>query len=195
MKWIVPYDQKYNNSLFFSNEEQAPGPRPLYQDLACPKCMKVREAIALERGIDPSFKVRLSGDICSTDDGVYVFSQRTREFFENNKISGLRYVPIPNETRYILAFPTVTVRMPRTFGALRYENPCLECGRWQWIGFGTKPMMLTPPQDDMVVFAPDICFENGLAGHVPLLCSDSVAQLLLDARRRKVLQKFALQDM
>jgi hypothetical protein len=196
MKWIIPDDQRHNNGLFFAIGGDGPRrPWPLYQDLACPKCMKIREDVALARGIDPGFTVQLSGDICLTDDGVHVFSTRTREFFASNGITGLNFVSIPNEPRYVLALPTVFVPVPRTYGMLRYEKACPECGRWRWIGVGSEPMMLPVPEDELVVFSPDVWCEDGFARIATLLCSEKVGQLLLDGKRRRRLQRFEVQDL
>ena len=98
--WIARCDQKHNNGFFYNLTDDGPRrPWALYQDLACPKCLKMPEDVAIARGIDPSFRVRLTGDIAGTDDGVYLFSRRAQEFFEAHEIAGIQFGPIPNEDR------------------------------------------------------------------------------------------------
>lgn len=75
------------------------------------------------------------------------------------------------------------------------EKACPECGRWRWVGFGPDRIVLPMPEDEMVLFSPDVWLENGFARTATLLCSDKVGQLLLDAKRRKALQKFFVQEL
>ncbi|MCE9530328.1 MAG: hypothetical protein K8T89_04220 [Planctomycetes bacterium] len=81
------------------------------------------EDAAIARGVDPSFKLRLSGDIACTNDGVYLFSLRAQDFFQSQGFTGVDFVSIPNESRYVFAFPKIFANLEHPSEMLRYDGP------------------------------------------------------------------------
>jgi hypothetical protein len=194
--WIGPYEQKYNNGFFYNLADDGPRrPWPLYQDLACPKCMKMPEDAAIARGVDPSFKVRLSGDIACTHDGVYLFSLRAQEFFQAQEFVGIEFVSIPNERRYVFAFPKVFANLQRPDEMLRHDRRCPSCQRWRWVGFGPERMSFDPLPDAKTVFQPSTWLESGFARTTTLICGEEVKSILVAAKRAKLLQKFFVNEL
>jgi hypothetical protein len=153
------------------------------------------EDIAIARGVDPSFKIRLSGDIACTDDGVYLFSMRAQEFFQSQRFVGLEFVPIPNEHRYVFAFPKVFADLERPLEMLRYDSACPVCKRSRWVGFGPERMAFRHLPSATTVFQPSIWLEDAFARATTLICGDEIRSALVAAKRAKHLQKFFVHEL
>lgn len=153
------------------------------------------EDAAIARGIDPLFKLRLSGDIACTDDGLYLFSRRAQEFFHSKELDGLEFVTIPKEDRYVLAFPRVFAKLEQPQEMLRYDSACPICGRCRWVGIGYERMSFSSLPDVRTVFNPDVWLEDAFARTTTLICTEEVAGVFRAAKRAKQLQKFFIHEL
>ncbi len=105
--------------------------RPEYKDLVCPKCGKVPERKALERGISQEVVFSTTRDIFGSWETLDIVSIRTKNVLESIPNVDISYYPIPNKPDYFVALPNILL-LPQKGHPRFYVHPeCPVCGRFR----------------------------------------------------------------
>lgn len=139
--------------------------------------------------VDVPVSLRL--DISMTYDGVTIVSAKFVQVVEDNKLRGLRFHPVGNGFRVLLAsrrvvFDSVSRRT-------RFENQCRACGHFEAVA-GATPAFLCPPVDvarDEFVWT-DVEFGSNDEKRPLLICGDIAGTAL---QRAKLMGLDALKDV
>jgi hypothetical protein len=129
--WTVSTnDVKKNDSIFrYSDADNRIVIRHEYSDLQCPKCRKIDELKALERGI--TFDLRFPDrDLFSSLDFQYVIGNRLRALLEAHAPDDISYYPIPNRPDLTVAMPHHRINVDFSVQDFQVLPKCSKCTRY-----------------------------------------------------------------
>jgi len=181
---IDPKDHRYDNYVFFeSDDDIGLVVRTQYSHLRCPVCKRMDTAKALELPCPAGVRIRGRHDLQQTHDGVYYCNSRTRQVLDDNGVSGIRYVQIPDQSDYYLIVPTWKCPIDRSQPGFEFVPPqCSKCGRFTEVYRFSRLTAMTLPEDPLVVFTPEISRESGSFTIITLLISEQVMKILKAGR-------------
>src|SRR5262245_48511409 len=103
---LYPHDVSFDLSVF--RIEDATGRlvvREQYANLVCPRCKKLDERRALERGIAGDTTFRTKRNLFGAWDGVYIVSDRLRSLLDDFPESAIDYYAFPKVRGFHVAMP------------------------------------------------------------------------------------------
>jgi hypothetical protein len=180
---LIPDDSPVNNWLFWYEDDAGyVRPRQLYADLVCGACGKLDEIAAFARGIGPEVSIRSRRDFIELSDGMIAATKKVKDVFEQNHISGLRFVELPGGSTWAL-WPDTFVSVDMALAGFQFVEPkCGVCGRYQEVCVGPLSQGLRIPDNPLVVFASEVWNEDTRGRVLWLFAQEPVAKLLKKAR-------------
>lgn len=178
--WLSTKDQYYNNYIFWKDTTKREI-RATYEHLVCNKCHKLDEEKALKLGIESDVKIRSRDDCVATSDGMICVTERFREVLKEHGVTGLSYIPLPDGKYYIVQ-PERWLHIDVDKAGFKYMGkPCPICGRYRSINHHPSRDSYATPDEDDVIFAPDVYLEDIIARQLWLLVSAKVKKNMKDA--------------
>jgi hypothetical protein len=119
-------------------------------------------------------------DISATYDGQTIVSQIFKEFCEQNKFKGVKFVAFENDPNHFHLTVTPEVKFDAIRSKTRFENLCSQCGNYESI-VGAKPAYLLaaqPLRDGF--YRTDLIFASGNEKH-PLILVGQETKAKLEA--------------
>lgn len=158
--------------------------RPSYEALQCSVCWKINEEQAFQLPIEEDVKMSSRRNFIGTEDNQICIDRKTMHLLIDADVTGLRYVSMPADERFVLVLPTVLVPTDRETAGFIYEEPkCPNCGRYDGVHIQPQLASLTLPGDPNLIFSSDVWLENRLGRKTLPIASERVVALL---RKNKV---------
>ena len=125
-----------------------------------PKCLKLDETAAIERGIVP-FEFKTSYDYNASSDGFLCISVRAKKAIEMGGFDGFEYhkVKTLDGRNIYLAVCNVFVSMKKS--QFRFDSKCPSCKRWRWTGGLSRVSAIDFPKNPRTIFMADLPLESG----------------------------------
>lgn len=179
---LCPHSSRAVNWILFRDQmpEDIIEVRPLYADMACPRCRKLDERAAIRRGIEPQVRIKASKDFTITDDNFNCLSRRAQDVLETAGVKGLGCIKMPGDKKYSIIMPECVVKVDRECWSkcFEYGKPCEECGRPSEMTGLPSLECFTPPEDPWMVFTTDLVQDSGYAASQAVYVSEVVRDVI-----------------
>ena len=179
--WLAAKDQRRNNFVFFQ-EATASLPvavRGSYADLQCPKCKKIDEIAALQRGIEDGVHFVARQDFVQCCFGQIAASLRLRTILREHDIRGVDFVDIPSNPNYAIVVPSTIAETDLGSCGMEFHRRCTTCGRFRETCFLPPISSMTTPNNDLVIFSTSVRIESTRGAVQWFLVSNTVKMILL----------------
>jgi len=138
MAFYIAYTKEYRRSEWLLKRENPSGVmqyRERYADLVCPKCRKLDEITAFQRGVEDDVRIHTRRDVLETLDGWLLLSAKGRTALETIPGSLLDFHALPGDSHYVVALPRQRFPWWERPG-FRAGRPCSECGIYREVKWG-----------------------------------------------------------
>jgi len=182
--WLMPKDQRHNNWVLYSEDvgrTPAVRLRDRYADLACTRCHKLDEDLALDRGIAEDVRIRSRSDFVVTSEGFVAVSARLQDVLEQRSVSAVRFLALP-DVRYRLMRPVRRVAVDRDTCGVDFLRPCPDCGRFRETCALPVRDSLRLSTEELLIAAPDCPLENVRGRREFFLASEAVVSVMKHAK-------------
>lgn len=124
-------------------------------------------------------------DISCTYDGIDVVSHRFKEVCEKNRLTGVIFLPLPQDPAFFRIDSTCIVKFNPKPAETRFENLCPVCGQYESI-VGTSPTTLKRGSvvPDRGFTKTDLEFASNDEKSPLLLCGVSAGEILKKSKLR-----------
>lgn len=165
--------------------------RPSYKELQCSVCGKINEEQAFQLPIEEDVRMSSRRSFIGTEDNQICIDRRMMQMLIDADVTGLRYVPLPADERFVLVLPEVFVPTDKEIAGLLYVEPkCPNCGRYEGIYRKPSLVSMTLPDDPNLIFSSNAWLEGRLGRLTILMASEQTVTLL---KKSKVTGVFFLQ--
>jgi ribosomal protein S27AE len=146
----------------------------------CPQCGEL-----LAKWEEPLTGLRIKKrryDISCTYDGVDVVSHRFKEVYEANGLTGLKFIPLPDDPDFFQIQATEIVPFDAEASGTRFGDRCSRCGQYKWIVTPRRVLKekSTIPANGFV--RTDLEFAGDDEKHPLLLCGQTAGDVLKAAK-------------
>jgi len=126
-------------------------------------------------------------DISVTYDGVYIASKKFKDVCDEHSLSGLRFIPLPDDPAFYQILATEIVEYDAESPGTRFIKQCLICHRFESV-VGATPVLLknpnTIPTNGFV--RTDLEFASGDEKSPLLLCGPNAGAVLKRSKLRGI---------
>lgn len=153
--------------------------RQTYEALQCGVCWKIDEEQAFQLPIEEDVRMSSRRNFIGTEDNQICMDRRMMQSLVDGNVTGLRYLFLPADERFVLVLPEVFVPTDRVIAGFKYDGPeCPECGRHEGVYIQPSLASMTLPDDPDVVFSSDVWLENRLGRSTLLMAGEKTIALL-----------------
>ena len=182
-KYVCVYGHDIKQDVCIFRQEDERGHlvfRPMYKDLACPKCGKIDELKALQRGIDQEITFQIKRDLFGSVEHLYIVSDPVRMVLDSFPDSNVDYYEFPSVPGYYVSMPRKMIYPTFDSGSFQsVAGVCPECGRHREVIWGS--VLPTIKKD----FAVGVFFLERRCGiGCAMVVAEYVAQALKSTRPR-----------
>lgn len=177
---IFPQDMEHDPMIL---KVQSPSGHVVWRqkvtDLACLKCKKLDERLALKRGIETDIEFRPVRDLCGSIEFFYIASSRIRHVLESFPDSDVDYFDFPSVPGYFVALPRRIIQASPGDPAFRIISNyrCPACGRYREICPGLELPVIAHG-----ISVGAIQYEGAMGAKFVLVVSEDVAKALKEAK-------------
>ncbi len=174
-------DSEPEDWLFHNDRGPRIALRAEYAIFACPRCKKFPEITILEKlGAPTDFLVRSTWDFVTTADGVLCISTRLAGIIQSEDIRGIRFIPLPGDSRYVIALPALPmgwVAVDIALCGMEFRGLCPVCMRYGKTLYWPQRRAMRLPEEDLIICSP-LVFSEGRCRIFPLMTTRKVADIL-----------------
>jgi len=153
--------------------------RQTYEALQCGVCWKIDEEQAFRLPIDEDIEVSSRRNFIGTEDGQICMDRHMMQILIDGNITGLKYLPLPADERFVLVLPEVFMPINREIAGFECRGPrCPECGRYESVYIQPSLASMTLPDNPDLLFSSDVWLENRLGRNTLLMASEKTVALL-----------------
>ncbi len=160
--------------------------RPRYQRVVCSRCHRFDSDEIFQAGFDEDVTIRFRDDFATTNDRIFLISQRMLEVLRKGKVGGFEVKPVGKEGWHGL---NVTLRVDSDPGAYHEAGArCRACGmRKEGAGGGLIELLsqVTAPARSNVFFTTRAAWLGREVSDRDILCTEEVVLLLKENGLRK----------
>ena len=122
-------------------------------------------------------------DLAMTYDGVLIGSDKFKSVYLANNLSGLEFRELPDDPQFFAVHATRAVEFDSERRKTRFIKPCQCCGRYESV-VGATPVFLKSGTEvgEREFVRTDIEFGSGDEKHPLLICGNTAARVLCDAK-------------
>ena len=121
-------------------------------------------------------------DVGGSYDGILVWSSKAKAIYESAGMTGLRFIPLAHPNLYAVRAEPV-VQYDSSCQYTRFENQCVTCGNWGFVGIGTPVVLMPGTVVPPLGFArTDLEFASKDEKSPLFICGDEAAKILKSAK-------------
>jgi hypothetical protein len=114
-------------------------------DVALLRCRKCGELLAKwDEPLDGLRITRRTLDLSVTYDGIEIASAAFQRVVTVNRLSGLKFVPLPDDPKFFQVIATHLVPVDARKSGVEYDKQCRKCGRYESVTLGGGDLVLGP---------------------------------------------------
>jgi hypothetical protein len=160
--------------------------RPRYTEVVCSSCHRFDSDQIFEAGFDEDVAIRFRDDFATTNDRLFLISQRMLEVLHRANVGGFEAKPVGTEGWHAM---NVTLRVDSDPGAYHEAGKkCQSCGmRKEGAGGGMIELLsqVTAPGQSNVFFTTKVAFHGREISDRDIFCTEDVVLLLKEKGIRK----------
>lgn len=171
--------------MVFFHEATASSPvtlRDTYADLECPKCKKIDESTALQRGIEDDVRFVARQDYVQCCFGQIAASLRLRKIFCDHNIRGIDFIDVPSNPNYAIMVPSTIAETDLQPCGMEFHRRCLSCNRFRETCFLPAIDSMTTPTDNLFLFSASVRIESARGAVQWFLVSHAVKSILVSEK-------------
>lgn len=113
-----------------------------YEDLVCPKCKKIDEKAALERGVQANVTVKSRRAFLGSADDFYIVNESSKAALLSLFAEEIDFFPIRSSLHFVASAKTWVQPNPLDPGFRFGRDQCSKCGRYREVVWGKVPPQL-----------------------------------------------------
>lgn len=151
---------------------------PMYHNMRCRRCDRIDELKALNSGLDSSVMIRSRRDILETCDSFICISNRMRDVFSRERITGVRLLQLPDK-KYSLLIPDLIATTSAEGSGMQFSGRCKACGRYRYTSSWPSVVRIDDVSSDRFIAFPDTPMENLISRTFCFIITESVHRILI----------------